>query len=81
MYLDIKYDIQAEKVWIENRYICLKLNNDEEIRFPAANNKKLAAANEKQLKNVELICDGTGLHWEDIDEDLSINGILDGRYG
>lgn len=81
MYLDIKQDIQAKKVWVENRYICLKLSNEEEFRFPAANNKSLAVASDKELKNVELICDGTGLHWEDIDEDLSISGILDGRYG
>jgi hypothetical protein len=31
------------------------------------------------LQNVELICCGKGLHWEDIDEDLSIEGILAGK--
>ncbi|MFM6661038.1 MAG: DUF2442 domain-containing protein [Microcystis panniformis] len=30
---------------------------------------------------MELNCDGTGLHWETLDEDLSIIGILEGRLG
>lgn len=81
MYLDIKYDVQAERVLVENRYICLKLKNNSEFRFPAENNKKLAGATDEQLKDVELICDGTGLHWESLDEDLSVSGILDGRFG
>lgn len=81
MYLDIKYDVQAERVFVENRIICIKLANNSELRFPAENNKKLAKATDKQLSNVELICDGSGLHWEDLDEDLSISGILDGRFG
>ena len=81
MYLDIKYDAQVEKVFVENRFICLKLKNEAEYRFPASNNKKLSKATDKQLSNVELICDGTGLHWEELDEDLSVSGILDGRFG
>ena len=35
MYLDIKYDAQVEEVFVENRYICLKLKNEAEFRFPA----------------------------------------------
>jgi len=81
MYLDIKYETQVVDAWVENRVICLKLKNNAEFRFPAENNKKLANATDEQLKNIELICDGTGLHWELIDEDLSISGILDGRFG
>lgn len=81
MFLDIKYETQFEKVWIENRYICLKLKKDDEFRFSASNNRKLSNATESQLANVELICDGTGLHWDKLDEDLSVSGILDGRFG
>ena len=29
MYLDIKYDTKIEQVYIENRYICLKLKDGE----------------------------------------------------
>jgi hypothetical protein len=81
MYLDIKYEVQAENVYVEDRTICIKLKNNSEIRFPAENNKKLSKATKQELLNVELICNGTGLHWEELDEDLSISGILDGRFG
>ncbi len=81
MYLDIKYEVQASEVYVEKRTICIKLKNNSEFRFPAENNKKLSIASDKQLSNVELICDGTGLHWDELDEDLSISGILDGRFG
>jgi len=81
MYLDIKYEVQAESVYIDDRMICIRLQNNSEFRFPADNNPKLAKATSQQLSNVELICDGTGLHWEELDEDLSISGILDNRFG
>ena len=81
MYLEIETQNKATKVWIENNNICIKLDDEREIRFPAYKNRRLSKATLKQLQNVELICGGTGLHWEDLDEDLSIQGILEGRLG
>lgn len=78
---NIKYDVQAEQVYVENRTICIRLKNGGEFRFPAEKNSKLARATDEQLANVELICEGTGLHWLQLDEDLSLSGILDGRFG
>jgi len=79
MYLIQDRIVRANKVWIENEWICIRLDDDREIRFPSSKNKRLAKATPKQLVDVELICDGTGLHWETLDEDLSIIGILEGR--
>ncbi len=78
---DIKYDTKIEQVYIENRYICIILKNRAEFRFPASNNKRLAQATDAQLAELELICDSTGLHWGELDEDLSINSILYGKFG
>ncbi|MBN1925545.1 MAG: DUF2442 domain-containing protein [Prolixibacteraceae bacterium] len=44
-------------------------------------NKRLKNAKPSQLNNIEIICGGTGLHWPDLDEDLSVLGIMEGRYG
>ncbi|HOA75581.1 MAG TPA: hypothetical protein PK458_19560 [Phycisphaerae bacterium] len=30
---------------------------------------------------MEIICNGTCLHWPELDEDLSVLGILEGRLG
>lgn len=73
--------IKAVRVWIEDRKVCLELEDGREIRFPAALNRRLKKAAKGKLANVELICGGTGLHWPDLDEDLSVQGILDGRLG
>jgi len=72
---------QAEKSWYEQGKICLLLSDKKEIRFPVELNKKLKNAKPDQLNNIELICNGTGLHWPDLDENLSVVGILEGRYG
>ncbi|MCX6238699.1 MAG: DUF2442 domain-containing protein [Bacteroidia bacterium] len=65
----------------ENGMICLTMSDQKEIRFPVEVNKKLKNADELQRKNIEIICGGTGLHWPDIDEDLSVIGIMEGRFG
>lgn len=33
-----------------------------------------------ELENYELIGDGEGIHWPDIDEDLSVAGLLRGSH-
>jgi hypothetical protein len=70
----------ASKAWYENGMVCVLLNDNREIRFPAFLNKKLKNASEKQISEIEIICQGTGLHWPQLDEDLSVTGILEGRF-
>jgi hypothetical protein len=38
----------------------------------------LLNATESQRRNFELLGDGLGIHWPEIDEDLSIAGLLRG---
>ena len=47
--------------------------------FPIAGNWRLEGATPEQLNNVEV--DDEGLHWPDIDEDLSFAGLLLGDHG
>ena len=70
----------VKKAWYENSMICLILSDRKEIRFPVELNKKLMNATDQQRSNIEIICAGTGLHWPDLDEDLSITGIIEGRF-
>jgi hypothetical protein len=72
---------KAIKAWYESDRICILLSDGKEIRFPVSFNQRLKTASAEELANIELICDGTGLHWPDLDEDLSITGIIEGRYG
>lgn len=47
--------------------------------FPIAGNWRLEGATPEQLNNVEV--DDEGLHWPDIDENLSFAGLLLGDHG
>jgi len=38
--------------------------------------KKLAAADERTKMNFEISPSGYGIHWPDLDEDLSIDGMI-----
>jgi len=71
----------AKKAWHENGMICMSMSDNKEIRFPVEQNKKLKNATAEQRNNIEIICGGTGLHWPDLDEDLSVIGIIEGRFG
>jgi hypothetical protein len=69
------------EAFYENGKICLLLSDRKEIRFPVELNTKLKNATDQQRSNIEIICGGTGLHWPDLDEDLSVTGILEGKFG
>ena len=59
--------------------IVVRLESDVEIRFPVAGNPRLAGGTPQQLNNIEV--SPFGLHWPDLDEDLSFRGLLAGDYG
>ncbi len=50
-----------------------------EVSFPVRGNPRLEGKSCDQLDYIEL--SPFGLHWPDLDEDLSIRGILAGDYG
>ncbi len=60
-------------------FIIIEMESGLEIRFPVAGNSRLARGNERQLNNIEV--SPYGLHWPDLDEDLSFRGLLQGDYG
>ena len=49
-----------------------------EIAFPITGSSRLAGKDHDLLNRIEV--SPFGLHWPDLDEDLSIEGILAGRY-
>jgi len=72
---------KALKAWYDNGYIFLVLSDRKQVSFPVELNARLRNATPDQLSNIEIICNGTGIHWPDLDEDLTVTGILEGRFG
>ena len=60
-------------------YIIIHMVSGIEIRFPVRKNRRLAKGTHKQLNNIEI--SPYGLHWPNLDEDLSFRGLLEGDYG
>ena len=60
-------------------WIVIRMESGVEIRFPVADNPSLAAGTRRQLNHIEI--SPFGLHWPDLDEDLSFQGLLEGNHG
>jgi hypothetical protein len=69
-----RYDRRADRVIVELMNGCM-------FAFPPRLAQGLEAATEDQLAQVEILGTGYGLHWEDLDADLSIPGLLAGLFG
>ncbi|MBY0544133.1 MAG: DUF2442 domain-containing protein [Gammaproteobacteria bacterium] len=55
------------------------LANGREISAPLEWFPRLRDANEVERNNWRLIGHGTGVHWPDIDEDISVNSLMQGH--
>jgi hypothetical protein len=61
--------------------IAVELTNGCAFVFPPASAEGLADATPPQLAQVEILGAGSGLHWEELDVDLSVPGLLAGVFG
>lgn len=69
-----RYDGDLGRVMVE-------LTNGCGFAFPARLAQGLEDATEEQLAQVEVLGGGYGLHWEAVDADLSVPGLLAGLFG
>jgi len=69
----------AKSAVYRDGHIVVTLDSAVEFRFPVAGNLRLARGTPRQLDRIEV--SPYGLHWPDLDEDLSFNGLLKGDYG
>ncbi len=76
--MSILVDTAIEAIY-KNGYIVVRLESGVEIRFPVSGNKIFTHGTDQQLNNIEI--SPYGLHWPDLDEDLSFSGLLQGDYG
>lgn len=58
--------------------IAAELADGRTISVPLAWSWRLSQATPKQRKNFEIIGSGEGVHWPDVDEDISARGMLQG---
>ena len=61
--------------------VVVDLTNGATFAFPPRLVQGLEEATEAQLSEVELLGRGSGLHWDSLDVDFSIPGLLNGVFG
>jgi hypothetical protein len=71
-------DIRAKKIWIDEANLWVSLADGRQLAVPLVYFPKLLSATPRQRKNFETSGDGTGIHWNDLDEDISVEGLLRG---
>ena len=69
----------AEKVIVTEDTLRVDLSDGRTISVPTAWYPRLLYADQKERENWRLIGNGYGIHWEDIDEDISVEGLLAGK--
>jgi hypothetical protein len=77
---DVELGPRALSAWASGRMIFIELTDGRQIGFPAARFRLLANASDSELNQVELCLNGTALRWELLDEDISVRGIVEGRF-
>ncbi|HMU34325.1 MAG: DUF2442 domain-containing protein [Acidobacteria bacterium] len=62
----------ADNMWVE-------LTDGRQLGVPLAYFPRLAKASTAQRKKYVISGGGSGLHWDDLDEDISVPGLLTGK--
>lgn len=71
-------DPRAKEIHCSDSELSVLLADGRTISVPLAWFPRLLHATAQQRANYELLGEGHGIHWPDLDEDLSVEGLLRG---
>ncbi len=60
--------------------IFIELTDGRVVGFPASRFRLLKDASDQDLAAVEIRLNGYALRWEKLDEDLTVPGVVEGRF-
>ncbi len=69
---------RIKRITVTDELISGELKDGRVISVPLVWSWRLSEATPSQRANYEIISDGEGVHWEDVDEDISAVGMLQG---
>jgi hypothetical protein len=71
-------EVRAKKVWVDDENLWLLLSDGRQLSVPLVYFPKLLKATPEQRQRFETSGGGMGIHWEEIDEDISVEGLVFG---
>jgi len=72
-------EARAQGVRVTEHSVIVDLVDGRTISVPLAWYPRLTHGSEAERSRWRFIGDGEGIHWPDLDEDISIDGLLAGR--
>ena len=69
----------AENVRVTSESLSVELSDGRNVTAPLAWFPRLQRATAKERNNWRLIGRGEGIHWPDLDEDISVEGLMRGE--
>ena len=79
-FMDVETEAVAIRAWASGRLVFIELTDGRQIAFPADRFRILREASDDELKAVQLRLNGAALRWEELDEDISVQGIVAGHF-
>jgi hypothetical protein len=70
----------AIRVWVDKRTVFFELFDGRIVGFPADRFRILSQASDEQLQKVQLEVNGFALRWEELDEDITVPGVVAGHF-
>jgi hypothetical protein len=71
--------ISTESLWFNEDTMWIELSDGRTLGIPLAWLPRLLKATPAQRSRFEFSGGGSGIHWPDVDEDISLAGLLAGR--
>ncbi len=78
MSISVNSEPRIVSIKVTNSAITTALADGRTVSVPLAWSWRLAEATAKQRQNFKIIGSGQGVHWPDVDEDISAMGMLSG---
>src|SRR6266536_5803972 len=72
-------EARAHRVMVAEDSLSVDLTDGCTITVPLAWYPRLLSGTSRERRNWRLIGDGEGIHWPDLDEDISVQSLLTGR--
>ncbi len=69
----------AARVDVNDEALCVELTDGRTITVPLAWFPRLSHGTPEERNHWRLIADGRGIHWPDLDEDISVENLLAGK--
>src|SRR5919198_1713505 len=73
-------EARAQNVKVTSDTLSVDLTDGRTIAVPLAWFPRLVHASATERENWRFIAHGEGIHWADLDEDISVDGLLLGRH-